>query len=111
VIGIGGGASRAGEFILGPARKEVQLRARSPFARPRRDKGDYPRTGIRRAGRSCASPGRRRGVRAGSFQARGEKVEVDAVSRHIGERMRQIADGDGINEGLARRLAGRIYAR
>jgi len=39
------------------------------------------------------------------------KVEVDAVSRHIGERMRQIADGDGINEGLARRLAGRIYAR
>ena len=25
-----GGASRAGEFILGPARTEVQLRARSP---------------------------------------------------------------------------------
>jgi len=30
VIAIGGGASRAGEFILGPARKEVRLRARSP---------------------------------------------------------------------------------
>jgi glucokinase len=30
VIAIGGGAARAGEFILGPARKEVQLRARSP---------------------------------------------------------------------------------
>jgi glucokinase len=30
VIAVGGGASRAGEFILGPARKEVQLRARSP---------------------------------------------------------------------------------
>lgn len=30
VIAIGGGASRAGEFILEPARKEVQLRARSP---------------------------------------------------------------------------------
>ena len=30
VVAIGGGASRAGEFILGPARKEVQLRARSP---------------------------------------------------------------------------------
>jgi glucokinase len=30
VIPVGGGASRAGEFILGPARKEVQLRARSP---------------------------------------------------------------------------------
>src|ERR687898_2041380 len=30
VIPIGGGASRAGELILGPARKEVQLRARSP---------------------------------------------------------------------------------
>ena len=30
VIPVGGGASRAGEFILGPARKEVYLRARSP---------------------------------------------------------------------------------
>ena len=30
VIPIGGGASRAGEFILEPAREEVQLRARSP---------------------------------------------------------------------------------
>src|SRR5215203_2818745 len=30
VIPIGGGASRAGELILGPAREEVQLRARSP---------------------------------------------------------------------------------
>src|SRR5215211_4340024 len=30
VIPVGGGASRAGELILGPARKEVQLRARSP---------------------------------------------------------------------------------
>jgi glucokinase len=30
VIAVGGGAARAGEFILGPARKEVQLRARSP---------------------------------------------------------------------------------
>jgi glucokinase len=30
VIPIGGGASRAGELILEPARKEVQLRARSP---------------------------------------------------------------------------------
>jgi glucokinase len=30
VIAVGGGASRAGEFILGPARKEVHLRARSP---------------------------------------------------------------------------------
>ena len=30
VVAIGGGASRAGEFILGPARKEVYLRARSP---------------------------------------------------------------------------------
>jgi glucokinase len=30
VIAIGGGASRAGELILGPAREEMQLRARSP---------------------------------------------------------------------------------
>jgi glucokinase len=30
VVAVGGGAARAGEFILGPARKEVQLRARSP---------------------------------------------------------------------------------
>jgi glucokinase len=30
VIAVGGGASRAGEWILEPARKEVQLRARSP---------------------------------------------------------------------------------
>ncbi len=30
VVAIGGGASRAGEFVLEPARKEVQLRARSP---------------------------------------------------------------------------------
>ena len=30
VIAIGGGASRAGEFILGPAREEMHLRARSP---------------------------------------------------------------------------------
>jgi glucokinase len=30
VIAVGGGASRAGEFVLGPAREEVQLRARSP---------------------------------------------------------------------------------
>ena len=30
VIAVGGGASRAGEFVLAPARKEVQLRARSP---------------------------------------------------------------------------------
>jgi glucokinase len=30
VVAIGGGASRAGEFILGPVRKEVHLRARSP---------------------------------------------------------------------------------
>jgi glucokinase len=30
VITVGGGASRAGEWILGPAREEVQLRARSP---------------------------------------------------------------------------------
>jgi glucokinase len=29
-IAVGGGAARAGEFILGPARKEVQLRSRSP---------------------------------------------------------------------------------
>jgi glucokinase len=30
VVAVGGGAARAGEFILGPARKEVQLRARPP---------------------------------------------------------------------------------
>jgi glucokinase len=30
VIPVGGGASRAGELILRPARKEVHLRARSP---------------------------------------------------------------------------------
>ena len=30
VIAVGGGAARAGELILGPARKEVQLRAQSP---------------------------------------------------------------------------------
>ena len=30
VIAIGGGAARAGEFVLGPARNEVKLRARSP---------------------------------------------------------------------------------
>jgi glucokinase len=30
LITVGGGASRAGEWILEPARKEVQLRARSP---------------------------------------------------------------------------------
>ena len=30
VIPIGGGAAKAGEFILGPAREEVYLRARSP---------------------------------------------------------------------------------
>src|SRR5215216_3296560 len=30
VVAIGGGASRSGEFIMAPARKEVQLRARSP---------------------------------------------------------------------------------
>ena len=30
VVAIGGGASRAGEFVLGPARDEVHLRARSP---------------------------------------------------------------------------------
>ncbi|MDQ3590496.1 MAG: ROK family protein [Actinomycetota bacterium] len=30
VIAIGGGASRAGELILGPAREEMHLRARSP---------------------------------------------------------------------------------
>src|SRR5215213_8574659 len=30
VMAIGGGASRSGEFIMAPARKEVQLRARSP---------------------------------------------------------------------------------
>jgi glucokinase len=30
VVAVGGGTSRAGEFILGPARKEVQLRAHSP---------------------------------------------------------------------------------
>lgn len=30
VVAIGGGASRAGEFVLGPAREEVHLRARSP---------------------------------------------------------------------------------
>jgi glucokinase len=30
VIPVGGGASRAGEFLLGPAREEVHLRARSP---------------------------------------------------------------------------------
>jgi glucokinase len=30
VIAVGGGASRAGEWILEPARKEVYLRARSP---------------------------------------------------------------------------------
>jgi glucokinase len=30
VVAVGGGASRAGKFILDPARKEVQLRARSP---------------------------------------------------------------------------------
>jgi glucokinase len=30
VIPVGGGASRAGEFVLGPAREEVHLRARSP---------------------------------------------------------------------------------
>lgn len=30
VIAVGGGASRAGEFVLGPAREEVRLRARSP---------------------------------------------------------------------------------
>ena len=30
VVAIGGGASRAGELILAPARKEVHLRARSP---------------------------------------------------------------------------------
>ena len=30
VVAVGGGASRAGELILEPARKEVQLRARSP---------------------------------------------------------------------------------
>jgi glucokinase len=30
VVAVGGGASRAGEFILQPARREVKLRARSP---------------------------------------------------------------------------------
>ena len=30
VAAVGGGASRAGDLILEPARKEVQLRARSP---------------------------------------------------------------------------------
>ncbi len=30
VIPVGGGAAQAGEFILGPAREEVQLRAKSP---------------------------------------------------------------------------------
>src|SRR5215204_2816710 len=30
VVAVGGGAARAGEFILGPARKEVQLSAQSP---------------------------------------------------------------------------------
>jgi glucokinase len=30
VVAVGGGAARAGEFIVGRARKEVQLRARSP---------------------------------------------------------------------------------
>lgn len=30
VVAVGGGASRAGEFLLEPARKEVHLRARSP---------------------------------------------------------------------------------
>jgi glucokinase len=30
VVAVGGGASRAGELILGPAREEVHLRARSP---------------------------------------------------------------------------------
>jgi glucokinase len=30
VVAVGGGASRAGEFILEPARREVELRARSP---------------------------------------------------------------------------------
>jgi glucokinase len=30
VIAVGGGASRAGDLILDPARREVQLRARSP---------------------------------------------------------------------------------
>ena len=30
VVAVGGGASRAGEFILRPARREVKLRARSP---------------------------------------------------------------------------------
>jgi glucokinase len=30
VVAVGGGASRAGRFILDPAHEEVQLRARSP---------------------------------------------------------------------------------
>lgn len=30
IVAVGGGASRAGEFILEPARREVRLRARSP---------------------------------------------------------------------------------
>ena len=30
VVAVGGGASRAGEFLLEPARKEVHLRAKSP---------------------------------------------------------------------------------
>ena len=30
VVAVGGGASRAGEFVLAPAREEVRLRARSP---------------------------------------------------------------------------------
>ena len=30
VVAVGGGASRAGEFILSPARREVKLRSRSP---------------------------------------------------------------------------------
>src|SRR5215203_3009440 len=73
-----------------------------PFTRPRRDKTGHPGPGIRRARRRRARSGRRRGVRAGSLQARGVK-ERWTVSRHIGDLPHALEDGDQ----LASDLAGR----
>ncbi len=70
VVAVGGGASRAGEFILEPARKEVQLRARSPS----RDLVE-----IKEATLGPAS-----GVLGAAALARGEDGEyVLGTSRHV----------------------------
>src|ERR671912_811498 len=74
VIAVGGGASRAGEFILGPARKEVQLRARSPS----RDLVEIkeatlgPESGVLGAAALARGGGRGGGGRRGSHVWAGE---------------------------------------